>query len=279
MTYSLGWRFDDEDFGHLRLTATRLPRQKIEAIAYAFDLRSWLPIQDQGWQQSCTGHALATCMEVLYWLQTNGRKRRLSRRFAYLTSQKMEGFLGKDIGSTLSATTKGAKVFGVCRERRLPMQDLYDDSLPLRAIEESAKYRIVSHSILENYDDVLLFLSAGWGPALLGLTWQESLITAGEVIDQVEGSSCGHHVLAIVGYTHEVTDDLGRPFLIVANSHGRRWGKKGFALVAPELFDDWGQHPEAIMLGVSDMFTYQRRVLPASGGKPAVVAMSSESSG
>ncbi len=79
MTHSLGWRFDDEDFGHLRLTATRLPRQTIPDIGDALDLRSWLPIKDQGWQQSCTGHALATCMEVIYWLQTEGKKRRFSR--------------------------------------------------------------------------------------------------------------------------------------------------------------------------------------------------------
>jgi hypothetical protein len=269
MSRTLGWLQHKEDAGHLKLTATPFRMQRKFAAPDEIDPRNWLRIADQGPMSSCSGHAMSSCLELLNWFRTGGQVIRLSRIFAYLAAQKMDGLLGRDTGATISGTLKAAKTFGVCLEKTFPYPRRYPDGIPTSALAEAAEYRVVAHAVLCSYAEVFKFLSSGVGAIQLGIPWQQSLADNDGVIEEARGHTFGGHTLAVLGYVAHRQDQRGRKYLIVANSHGLGWGDSGFALVAPQLFDDWGRYHDSHMIGVSDLDEYQprpiNRIFPLDG--------------
>jgi hypothetical protein len=258
------WLFEREDRGFLALTRTRFQADRFTTPNANLDPREWLSVRNQGRFHSACGMALATCLEVSHWLKT-GSTVSLSGDFAYLASQRLSGVLGRDVGATVCGTVKAAKVLGACRDKLFPPTQAYRDSFAARAGRNALRYRVLSHSMLTGYRDVHRFLAAGLGPVLLAVAWRESLASAGAVIECDDGQMLGRHVVSIVGISASQRDEHRRPYLIVANSQGRRWGDQGFALAAPRLFDDWaGNSRDTLIVGLSDLGKYASRVVKHS---------------
>ena len=260
---AFGWRQKQEDYCHLHLTKTTFRTSPHLRAPGRLDPRSWLNIRSSSSMLSSCGDALATCLEMIHWLKTGGEIVRLSRIFAYVISQKMDGLNGRDVGATVAGSVKASKVFGVCRERMMRTRSRYSDGFTVAARVDAAAYRAVSHSLLGSYDEVFQYLAKGLGAVLLATTWRESLARVDGRIDDLNGRILGAHVLAIVGYVDDVADDEGRAYLLAANSHDRDWGENGFSLIAPRLFDAWGADRASLLVGLSDLHRYQQRDFPA----------------
>ena len=229
-----------------------------------------MTIEDQGQMGSCSGQAMSSCLELLNWFDTQGEKIQLSRMFAYLSAQKLDGLLGRDTGATISGAVKAAKTFGICLEETFPYPPKYSDGIPARALNEASKHRLIAHAVLNNYDDVFNFLASGVGAVEIGIPWRASLANNNGVIDVSTGKTYGGHALAIVGFVRNKKDNQNRKYLIMANSHGRKWGKNGFALIAPRLFDEWSRDNFSEMIGMSDLEEFRPRLVDWINDSPWV---------
>lgn len=268
------WRHEREDRGFLMLTRTRFQASRFGSANASLDPRSWLEVREQGALRAGCGFALASCLEVVHWLKT-GRVVRLSGAFAYISAQKLSGLLGHDAGATMCGTVKAAKVLGACREELLPTTEHYCDTFSLRARRNARRFRVLSHSMLADYNDAHQFLAAGVGAILLALPWRESLACSDGLIEEETGQSQGTQVIAVVGISDCRFDASGRPYLIAANSQGQRWGDGGFARIAPHLFDRWGDRHDAMLVGLSDQCRYTARRINCMDPTQAVAGVCS----
>lgn len=64
----------------------------------------------------------------------------------------------------------------------------------------------------------------------------------------------GGHAICFLGYSPR-EDAQGRKYLWLANSWSEQWGDRGWAEVAPRAVDQMAQHPETVMIGLSDLST------------------------
>ncbi|HSG71070.1 MAG TPA: hypothetical protein VLA12_11680, partial [Planctomycetaceae bacterium] len=101
-----GWLHDNEDQAWLDSLEDGTPfgRSDYEPMPMAVRLvkpSTWLKIEDQNGFGSCQGHSLSSCAEVAHWLATGGEVIQLSRWFAYVGTQIIDGIWG-DQGSTIS---------------------------------------------------------------------------------------------------------------------------------------------------------------------------------
>jgi len=255
----LGWLHDREDRRHLEHTQSPLRITGRVRAPESVDPRKWMRVESADTLSTGCGDALARCLEFLQCLKSGGHPVRLSSRFAYLAAQKMDGLLGRDCGATICGAVKASKVFGICRRSKFRPTVGYSDAMPISAFRRAAAHRVVSHSLLYNYAEVVRILASGVGAALVGIPWAESFDEHDGTIDSISGPQRGYHSLAVVGFVADRRDEQGRKYLIVANSHGRSWGEDGFATVAPRLFDIWGRDDRAMMVGLSDLASYRTR--------------------
>jgi hypothetical protein len=175
--------------------------------------------------------------------------------FAYLLAQRCDGLSG-DKGATISGAVKAAKQYGICQESTFPYPGRYVTDVPEAAISEASQHRIKNHESLSGYDDCFKWLATGTGVIEIGIPWLGTLANnTNGVIDRADGIEYGGHALAIVGYTKR-KDSRGRQYLLMANSHGTQWGAKGFAEIAPALFDEWGRDSYSEMIGMTDLEEY-----------------------
>lgn len=246
-----GWRYDVEPPA---LHATAVPFRLTGAFAAPdeIDHRSWLSIEDQGNQGSCSGHALSSSLEVCNYYDAQGQVLQLSRQFAYIMAQTVDGLVGKDEGATIYGSVEGAKRHGICREELFPYTGTYHTDVPRAATEEAAQHKLLKHVVLKNYDDVFRWLASGVGAVTIGIMIRESWLNAKAVIDTQTGRIVGGHAMAVLGYSKR-QDTAGRNYLLLANSWGRSWGGAGWAEINPRLFDQWGADRNAEMIGVTDL--------------------------
>ena len=263
---ALGWRFDLERREALRSSSQPLVFCGAFSAPEEIDHRAWLRIEDQGAMGSCSGHAVTTVQEVLNFIATGGEAIQLSRMFGYLAGQQQDGLIGRDQGATIHGSVQGARELGCCLEATFPYPRSYTAIIPPAATEEARAHRVRTHAVLRSYDDCFRWLASGVGAIEIGILWTSSL-TANEtgVIQEVRGAVQGGHALAVVGYSRR-TDSRGRRFLWMVNSHGRAWGRDGWAEVAPQLFDVWGRDDQAELIGLTDLEAFTPRTLPTWQG-------------
>lgn len=256
LEYGLGWRVDLEDRGQLyagALDASFLQESAAFMAPDEIDHRGWLRVENQGRMGSCSGHAVTTDQEILWYLATGGQTVQLSRMLGYLAGQKCCGLLGSDQGATITGSIRGAREIGCCLEEVFPYPGQYTSHIPQAALDAAKSHLCAQHAVLRSYDDCFRWLATGTGVIEIGITWDSTLAnnTSG-VIDRLGGQVYGGHALAVVGYSKRV-DDRGRKFLWMVNSHGRGWGREGWAEVAPALFDRWGQTRNSELIGLTDI--------------------------
>jgi C1A family cysteine protease len=254
MTY--GYRIDLENKPALLAGAT-----DFRALTYSapeeIDPRPWHRIENQGSMGSCQGHALSSVCEMAYHIAT-GQVTQFSPLFAYYASQKIDGLLGSDNGSTISGGKDCAMKYGQCPLDVMPYPNpvRYTGKIPQEAFEAAEPFKIRSHSVCDSYADVFAYLASGQGGVEIGISW--GLQPVNGVVERFQ-SGGGGHAVSFLGYSPR-KDSQGRNYLWLANSWGTdTWGVNGWAEVAPQAVDDMARHPHTVMIGLSDLTTPEVR--------------------
>lgn len=255
--FTFGYRIDLERRDELRRDAVNF-RDRVNgqfAAPPEIDPRPWHRIENQGSMGSCQGHALSSVCEMAYHIATN-EVIQFSPLFAYYATQQIDGLLGRDVGSTISGGMQCAKQFGACPLEVMPYPNpvRYSGKIAPEAFTAASPFRIRSHAVCRNYDDVYAFLASGQGGVEIGISWSGAMTPDGDgVIEQFRPGGGGHAV-CFLGYSRRV-DSQQRPYLWLANSWSQQWGDNGWAEVAPRAVDQMARHPDTVMIGLSDLST------------------------
>lgn len=259
--FGFGYLIDEENRDELIATQTPIPLRQLAVNAPAeIDPRGWHRIEDQGQMGSCQGHALSSVCEFAYYIgqhdrRRSGSPRQFSPMFAYLASQKHDGILGRDVGSTIAGGLKAAMEDGSCPLEIFPYPNpvRYSPTIPPRAFEAARPFRIGRHTVCRSYQDVFDFLASGQGGVEVGIRWPDSWMNCSGILESYNaGYGGGGHAVCFLGYSRRV-DSRGRKYLWLANSWGREWGNQGYAEVSPQAVDQMAQHQDTVMVGLSDM--------------------------
>lgn len=169
----------------------------------------WHKTENQGSIGSCQGNDLASCVERVVWVAKQD-KVQLSRIYAYLRTQVLDGLIGSDRGSTISGGGKVAL-------EGLPLEELtgYPRSYP----GSSERNRILNVGQLnykatslwkvpEDPDEARNWIGGG-GAISIGIRWMG--IPSDRILRSYNGGR-GGHANAVLGYTPE--------YLIAVNSWG-----------------------------------------------------------
>lgn len=262
-----GWRHDLENIPALMRGSV-----DFQSLVRGFsapdeiDPRPWHRIENQANMGSCQGHALSSVCEMAYHIAT-GDVVQFSPLFAYYATQKIDGLLGSDTGSTISGGMRCAKEFGSCPLEVMPYPNpvRYTGQFAPGCWEAAKPFLIRSHSVCRSYADVFAFLASGQGGVEIGISWG-GINTNQEGCIENYTPGAGGHAVSFLGYSKRV-DSQGRKYLWLANSWDKHWGNKGWAEVAPRAVEQMFQHPHTVMIGLSDLTTPTPRVIKWAGSK------------
>ena len=177
--------------------------------------------------------------------------------FAYLETQRFDGLLGRDRGSTIAGGLKVAKTVGFCRESLLKYRTPYPRNartLVTDAMRDDAKaFKVESHAWLKSYDEIFNYLASGVGVVETGTIWNSSFYANDRVLDHVNTRSGGGHAYAYLGYSKR-KDRSGRQYLWRLNSHNDSWTE-----ISPNVIDQLSRHRFTATIGMSDLTTPRPR--------------------
>lgn len=202
----------------------------------------WHRHENQGRLGSCQGNALTSCLERVQFVRHRKAEKvvQLSRIFGYLATQKLDGLLGQDSGSTISNGGRLAIETGCPPERmtgypsRYPGQRDIERFLSRENYEAAGDFKAeslwkVARDPEENFSAI-----AGGTSILFGIKWYPGIMPRDRIIRQFRPPRRGYggHALFLGGYTRNSLFEG-------ANSHndGPFW-------ITPEawlgmLADDW----------------------------------------
>lgn len=249
-----GWNVDAEDFETLAALPNESPILSMMGTfkAVTLDPREVIQIPNQQRQGSCVGHALSTCMEWCYAIESGKWDKQLSRAYCYYESQKLSGISG-DRGSTVSGAVKLSETTGAPEETFWQYPSSYNNKRPgnwQAVLENAAQYKIAKSYKMSSYDGIATFLGSGQGGVVIGIGWNSSVDRA--VVESYSSGGGGGHALAFIALS-ERKDSSGRQYLWLANSWGTSWGNKGWAEVAPKAVDQMLAARNTVMIAISDM--------------------------
>lgn len=225
------------------------------------DPREWNPVLSQGQIGSCQGASLADAADYL-WTFSHGTEVQLSRAWAYLLSQKFDGLLGRDQGSTLDGGSKAAGQIGLVFESDFPYDDDYRAILSFfnanydSLVPKAKDFQLRTEVPLGNYDEIYHFLASGVGPVHIGIMW--GLPDAWEIKTYRAGG--GGHAVLFVGYLKVAS--WPKPGLLLKNSWGTGWGRGGYGLLHPDAVESMCRTRWNVFVGRSDMESPRPRPKP-----------------
>lgn len=197
--------------------------------ASAMRLAGLVPhVLDQGWTESCVGHAIASGL----WVAGRARgeaTEQPSPRFVYFHARGYHGGELVDTGTFLRTGLKGVMRFGYAPEQHCPTSRALINRSPswgaYRHAHDSGGlrgyYRIASEGS-ERLDEIRRALAAD-RPVVFGTGVSKSFKSfggPGTVTRPALSAVVGRHAMCVVGYD-------GDRFRIV-NSWGPLWGESGF---------------------------------------------------
>lgn len=220
------------------------------------DPRKWHRIENQGSMGSCQGHALSSVCEMAYYIATK-KVTQFSPIWCYLLSQKIDGLLGSDRGSTIDGGRRCAQQYGLCPLEIFPYPNpvRYSTKIPEAAWDAATPNKIRSHSVMESYDDIFNYLASGQGGVEIGISWGNGTRPNSDGVMESYKAGGGGHAVSFLGYSTR-KDSQGRNYLWLANSWGvQNWGKQGWAEVSPHAIEQMFSHRYTVMIGLSDLST------------------------
>lgn len=219
-----------------------------ENVPETLGIDRWMNIEDQGMVGSCAGHARTSVLEACIYHQTRGTVVQLSRMFAYLTAQKIDGISG-DNGSTITGNAQAAEQWGTCREEFFPYPGRYTTKIPKAAWDNAGEFKLRTWRVLRSYDETWRWLAMGLGGVQIGIGWNASCDRP--VMESYKPGGGGHSV-AFLDWTSR-RDSQGRRYLKLFNSWGKGWGNAGTSEVAPKAVDQMLDDGFTVFVGMSDM--------------------------
>lgn len=176
---------------------------------------------------NCQGHALSSVCEIAYYNASKGDIIQLSRWFAYVGTQKIDGIRG-DQGSTISGGASLAKQYGICPEEVYPYPRRYTYEITQAQYDAAKPYRLKTARRMETVDDVRKWLDGGLGGINIGVRW-----------------GGGGHAVAII-------ETEGSGFRL-ANSWGTSWGDRGFFSWSEREMSQKLREGYTVAIGLTDM--------------------------
>jgi hypothetical protein len=174
-----------------------------------------------------------------------------SQLFAYLETQRIDGLIGRDQGSTISGGLRVAREIGFLPSVDLPYRTPYPNNArtlitdAMRA--KAAALKIGSHSWLKSYDDIYNYIASGAGCCHTGTVWNDSFYAANGVLERISLSNGGGHATCWAGYSKR-KDVRGRNYIWRVNSHNDSWTE-----IAPSVIDTLCSHRYTSIVGISDL--------------------------
>lgn len=247
MAKRLGYRIDLEDRKALKAMCSPMPfTLKDFDGPDEVDHRSWQPVYNQGNMGSCRGWTRRINAELSYYYATRGKRINFSALWCYLMTQKRDGLLGADQGSTIGNGAKMALEDGHALEETCPYPNpvRYTTNIPQAAFPEAEHYKEKSLTDIRSYEDALAFLGGLCGGIDLGAGWPLPIMN-GELRSLTSIGRSGH-AWAICGHLSRKRFQ-NRPPLIAVNPHGYSF------LVYPEAFTQLLGHRYTVSVGLSHM--------------------------
>jgi hypothetical protein len=206
---------------------------------------SWHRTENQGQIGSCQGHALSSGLERLAFVK--GERVQLSEIFAYLATQKIDGLLGRDSGSTISGGGKIGVGVGCPKEELTGYPSSYPGQMDRARILSSENYEAAKAyraksiwQVPQDHDECLDYIGGG-GFFSFGISWYSGLIPKDRIVRKFAPASnriLGGHAMCVLGY-----DKDGN--LRAANSHA-----DGPYLITPEAWRQMLQHRNTAAIGL-----------------------------
>jgi C1A family cysteine protease len=232
---SFGWLPDLPDYRDLLYAA---PRKLPLKLPPSIDLRkSCPPVYDQGSLGSCTANALAAAF------QFEQRKQGIlefipSRLFIYYNERVALNTVLSDSGAFIRDGIKTLNTDGVCMESDWPyIIPKFTKKPPDDLYQEALKNQVLQYLRLNNERLLLLksCLAEGY-PFVFGFTVFESFWGIGKngiiPIPKEEERRIGGHAVMAVGYNE------ANQHIIIRNSWGTSWGKKGYGFMPYNYITD-----------------------------------------
>jgi C1A family cysteine protease len=225
------------------------------------DPRPILVTEDQGSMGSCQGHSLSSCLEWCHYLATKGHYLQLSRLFAYLGSQRLDGIIG-DNGSTLHGGARLAKDYGICPENILPypVPAVYPrggwQSMSSAAWDAAIKFKIATAQFIETEPQAKTWLAAGAGLINIGVAWGQAMTPDSRGCIKSFRPGGGGHAIVLGGYLPDAAVGVSSGdgyWYLLHNSWSKRWGMSGWAYVAPSAVRQMLESRFTTFVGLSDM--------------------------
>ena len=215
-------RLDLED----RSLLQRLPELPAEFLTYSRPAEvgvDWHKPENQGPIGSCQGNDLTSCAERLQFVRTRDKAKvvQLSRIFAYLATQKIDGLLGRgDVGSTITGGCKLLLTSGAPPEELTSYPSSYPSRSSIERILSAENYKagepykaVSTWKVPEDPEESMNFIGGG-GAISIGIAWYSGLIPRDRIVKSFSPSGrTGGHAMAVLGYTTGGN-------LVAVNSHG-----------------------------------------------------------
>lgn len=254
--YIGGYRRDVENVEALEQTALELPEFKGVFKSAPVVEEPWTLItqENQGSQGSCQGNALSTIAEHCIRVATSVYEQ-LSRQYAYIETQRIDGLIGSDRGSTIYGGVRLAKEKGLCREEMWRYTGKYHTKPPQFSLEEcyadAASRKIENHVKMTDYDSVYSFIDLGLGGISIGMRWNS--FCEAKVCERYQSRSGGGHAISLL-YKSPRLDSQGRNYIWMNNSWGARWGNRGWSEWSPQFINDvFADRSYTVAYGLTDM--------------------------
>lgn len=168
----------------------------------------WHRTENQGHIGSCQGESLSSLLERLAFVR--GEKVQLSAIFAYLATQKLDGLLGSDSGSTISGGAKVGLTTGVPPESATGYPSSYPNRAVISQILSANNYALAdsykANSLWQppmDFGQTLDFIGGGGG-LTFGIRYYWEFIPKDRVVRDYtpnQHNVVGGHAMCILGYT------------------------------------------------------------------------------
>jgi hypothetical protein len=239
------WAWEKEDYDYLNsLNEVPMATEAWRTFSRPVEVQiGWHVTEDQGSIGSCQGFSLTSVLERLAFVKNQTVQ--LSEIFAYLASQKIDGLLGRDVGSTISGGCKLAVDTGCCLRERTGYPRSYPGSAEISRIlsrenyAAGAPFKALSAWRVPDDHDALLDFIGGGGGVNFGIMWYTGLIPRDRIVRSFNPSSNGGgHAMCILGYDRDGN-------LRAANSHA-----DGPYLITPAAWRSMLRHRFTAAIGL-----------------------------
>lgn len=226
--------------GRARLNLSDLPDEV--GVVNADLHRRWLPISDQGYEGSCTGHAMRNVKGVnerrLRTTSSRGRVPDFGPRGIYTLAKQVGGYPDEE-GAYMRDVTKAVHQFGVPREKDWPYVPVFtpdgaeqDIGTPTpRWLQWARPWAIGVYARAMTLEEMLFSLHQV-GPLFSAMNLTETFMdpAADGTVSAPAGQELGGHAMAFLSAKQST-----RKFL-VANSWGTGWGLGGYCWIPFDHF-------------------------------------------